>query len=163
MIIRNSQIILALYNQLQNYPDLSYANGQGYYTKNIWDIVAIKKYPFYTIIPNDPSKRIERVDNISKMEMKRHVYRVVIQYGTYSLDFGKAIMGDDDTNFVGILDFQDDIWDAIESDPTLGGSVQGIIPDYEPIPFDMVQDIEDEGYLAGGQIELEFYNDRAIE
>ena len=104
---------------------------------------------------------MEQVGNIPGSQMKRHIYRVVIQYATFSIDFDKAIMGDDATDFVGFLDFQDDIWDAIESDHTLSGSVQGLIPDYTPIPFDMVQD-KDEGFLVGGQIELEYYNDISV-
>ena len=161
MLVRNSKIILALYNHLQSYSDLSYANGHSYHSRDPWDLVTIKKFPFYTIVPNDPSKRMEQVGDIPRSQMKRHIYRVVIQYATFSIDFDKAIMGDDATDFVGFLDFQDDIWDAIESDHTLSGSVQGLIPDYTPIPFDMVQD-KDEGFLVGGQIELEYYNDISV-
>lgn len=163
MLIRNNKIILALYAQLQNYAGLDYVKSHGYHSRDAWELVTLKNYPFYTVIPNDPSKRIERVDEISKLEMERHVYRIVIQYATWSIRFDNAIMGDDATNTVGILDLQDDIWDAIISDRKIGGAVRGLLPTTEEVSFDMVGDKETEGFLAGGQIELEYYNDMPIE
>lgn len=162
METRHTKIMTALYNQILNYTDLSYA--KGHQAENIWDIVGLGVTNFWNIIPSDPSKRIERVDEISKMQMKRHVYRITLQYGVRSATFMKAILGDDsnEPDFVGILDFQDDLWAAIEADHTLGGAVRGLIPDFEPIPFDMVKDTEEDGFVAGGAMELEYFNDIPI-
>jgi hypothetical protein len=157
-------VIIALWNQFKAAPVLAYANDSGYHSRDVEKLVQLNKFPFYNIIPfpGSDSKRIEEVPGInSKMSFKdveRHICTISIQYAVRAMEPNVAIMGDDLKAIVGILDFQDDMWDVIKSDPTLGGAVRGFLPGTS-IGFDMIQDTEDRIFIAGGEMTIQFYKD----
>jgi len=70
-----------------------------------------------------------------------------------------AMMGDEANEVKGILEFSDDIWDAINFDLTIGGTVDGILPGDSEIPTDYVKG-EDSKFLAQAEIKIEFYRDQ---
>ena len=106
---RLSKVLLALYNQLLVSPLISYAKDGAYHSRDVWDIVQLDKNPFFVVVPSDPSKRMEKVGDLPKSQMKRHIYRLSIQYGVRAMKVDKAIMGDITDGTIGILDFQEDI------------------------------------------------------
>jgi hypothetical protein len=151
--------VTALLNQLKNHPDLSYAFQSAYVAEDPYELMEKDKFPFFNVVPSDA--RIERaVDDMSRKEFERHVFPVLIQFATTSMELNIAIMGDDnsDTYRVGILDFSDDIWTAIKFDETLGGIVDGILPDNTSIPMDYLER-EDRFFVARAEIRVEFYRD----
>jgi hypothetical protein len=153
-------VILALYNQLQVSPDLTYANPSGYHSESVLRLIQLNKFPFYNVIPfpGSDSYRIETVPNMSFKDIERHIYRIQIQYAVRAMAVNEAIMGDITKGVTGVLDFQKDMWDVITADITLGGTVRDILPGYST-GFDMVQDEEDKLFIAGGEMTIEFYKD----
>ena len=151
--------ITALKNQLKNHPILAYASNYAYVANDPYQLMEKDKFPFFNIVPGD--SRIQRgVDGISKKEFERHILPITIQFATQSMELDIAIMGDDasDTYRVGILDFSDNIWDAVKFDETLGGVVEGIVPDDTAVPMDYIER-DDTSFIARAEIKIEFYRD----
>jgi len=152
--------IIALWNQFKAAPSLDYANDSGFHSRDVLKLIQLNKFPFYNILPfpGSDSKKIEEIDGLSFQNSERHICSIQIQYAVRAMFPKVAIMGDELKAVIGILDFQDDLWDVINSDKTLGGVVNGILPG-TAIGFDMIQDTDDKIFIAGGEITIQFYKD----
>ncbi len=154
------KVIIALLNQLKNYPALSYANQSAYLAEDSYELMEKDKFPFFNIVPGD-AKIEPGPDDMGKDEFERHIYPLDIQFATSSMELNIAIMGDDssDTFRIGILDFSNHIWEAVRSDKTLGGIVDGIVPDNTSIPKDFIKDNDKNMFIARAEIRVEFFKD----
>jgi hypothetical protein len=152
------RVITALQNQLKNFPGLSYASLNANVAEDTWDLVEKNKFPFFNILP-DNKKILRGIDGVSRNELERHVFPITIQFACASMRLNVAMMGDEANEVKGILEFSDDIWDAINFDLTIGGTVDGILPGDSEIPTDYVKG-EDSKFLAQAEIKIEFYRDQ---
>lgn len=151
------QIIIALLNQLNNHPSLEYAYKNSYIAEDPFELMEKNRFPFFNVVPGD--QRVEPLEDMSEQEIERHIYPVTVQFATSSMKINVAIMGDDANNKVGILDFSDDIWEAITFDRTLGGVVHGILPGYAT-PMDYLKDTDK--FIARSELIVEFYIDKGL-
>jgi hypothetical protein len=154
--------VLALSNQLKNFPDLSYASLSAYVAADPYQLMEKDKFPFFNIVPGD--LRIERgPDKTSQKEFIRYILPVAIQFATSSMELNIAVMGDDnsETFRVGLLDFAEDIWNGVIFDETLGGAVDGILPKDTAIPMDYIAR-DDLMFIARAEFKIEFYRDKGL-
>ena len=151
-------LINALKDQLTGYAGLNYASESGYVASDVTHLVELNRFPFFNLVPGN--KRIEKTDNLSFKEMERHIYPVIIEFGTRSMDMDIAIIGDDTRK--GILDFWDDIWAGIKSDRSVGDEVKGILPGIEITVNILKMEGDDSHFIAGAETTVEFYDDIPI-
>lgn len=153
-------LLTTLINQITN--NVKYLSDGGYICRDTFELISLNKYPFVNVYPNSVNTITnDYVANISKTEMERFIYSVIIQFAQRSLNVNTAIMGDDVKKVKGILDIYQDIWEAIKIDKTIGGKVNGILPG-STINFDVVQDTVDKYYLVAGELTIQFYKDVAL-
>ena len=148
------EILIALANQLRNYPDLSFASEYSYVAEDPYELMEQNRYPFWNIVPGD--ERREPLEEMSEVEMERHIYPITIQFATRSMRINVAVMGDPENNIIGILDFSDHIYQAIIFDRTLDNVVDGILPG-SSVPRDYLKD--DSMFIARAEMTVEFYKD----
>jgi hypothetical protein len=154
------RLLTVLLNQILN--NVEYLKDGGYICRDTFELISLQKYPFINVYPNPVSTiSNEQVANISKSDMERYIYSVIIQFAQRSLYINTAIMGDDIKKVKGVLDIYQDIWDAIKFDTTIGGAVNGIVPG-SVINFDVIQDTIDKYYLAAGELSIQFYVDKGL-
>ena len=153
------QIIIALKAQLITYPALAaYASDAGYIVADPVELVRTGGFPFFNVVPGNPIT-VEKVDNVSFMEMERHIIPLVIQFATRSTTKDVAVMGDDVTT--GLLDFMEDLWDGIKFDRTIGGTVNGIVPGFTIEITILELEGEQRIFVAGAEMRIEIYVDKA--
>ncbi len=153
MIMKN--VLLALANQLSNHPSLDYSKECSYIAEDPYELMEKNKFPFWNIVPGD--ERREPLEKMSEVQIQRFIYPVSIQFATRSMRINIAVMGDD--NHVGILDFSKHIQEAIDFDPTLGETVDGVLPG-SSIPRDYLKD--NDLFISRAEMSIEFYKDTII-
>lgn len=151
-------LINGLKTQLSDYSGLSYASDSGHVVQDPYELVKKNSFPFFNIEPI--GETIDKVDSVSFREMERTTYTIIIQLATRSLKKNVAILGDN--NITGILDFIDDVWEAIKSDRTIGGVVNGITPGTS-IGIDIIElDDGERSFTAVAEMTIEFYTDAVV-
>jgi hypothetical protein len=150
-------VLTALLTQLKAYSDLSYAAQSAYIAEDSFALMELNRFPFYNIVPGD--ERIETgPNNMSSLDIERHIYPVTIQFATSSSRVNVAIMGDDANNIKGILQFSNDLWSGVKFDRTLNGTVQGVTP-HLAIPKNFMKDASSDLFIAQAEMTIEFFKD----
>jgi len=154
-------VINALSGQLLSYSGLDYAYDSGHTAENVIELIQLNRFPFWNLVPD--GVRYEKVDNVPFTQMERKIYPIVIQFATRSMEMNRAVMGHTATGKKGILDFSDDLWEAIKSDRTLGGVVRGVLPEFT-INIEILDATgdQDKFFVAAAETTIEFFSEGPV-
>ncbi len=153
-------LLIKLTEQIKN--NVSYLSDSGYYSRDVFELIQLQKYPFFNVVPAQINTiEITTPERMSIQGIERYIYSVTIQFAVRSLVINTALMGDEIKKIKGLLDLLQDIWTAIKVDRTIGGTVSGLLPG-STANFDIAQDTIDKFYVAVCEITLRFYKDIAL-
>ncbi len=146
----------ALRAQFLATPALYYCHDSGFEEADVEQLIQVNKFPFFNILAE--SWTVMPTDNMNIKDVERREIDILIQFATRALKPLIAKQGD--TGHIGLYQFADDLWDAIVSDPTIGGIVDGYTPGSSIQMATTSIEIESERFFIGAaEMRVKFHKD----